>query len=85
MTLEGKPGEKPEVVSSEEGETTTEEGEIVESVDDNGNPVKDITGTKLIMKEISTSVSLRTVIRTKNEIRNSEVIAAKTIAYETKV
>ena len=64
---------------------TTEEGEIVESVDDNGNPVKDITGTKLIMKEISTSISLRTVIRTKKEIRNSEVIAAKTIAYETKV
>lgn len=73
------------MISSEGGKTTTEEGEIVESVDDNGNPVKDITGTKLIMKEISTSASLRTVIRTKKEIRNSEVIAAKTIAYETKV
>lgn len=85
MTLEGKPGEQLEVVSSEGGETTTEEGEIVESVDDNGNPVKDITGTKLIMQETSTSASLSTVIRTKKEIRNSEVIAAKTISYETKV
>lgn len=81
ITIVKKPDEKPKVVNVEGGTVTKggEMGTVIESVDSNGNKVKDFTGLEFITKELSTSTTIETVKKTNIKLITYEAVSAKTV------
>lgn len=83
VTLLTQEGQATTVINVEANTTVINNQVIrqVESVDVNGNVVKEISGTVLISKNIATSISLQAVVIQNPVYQSYVAVSAQTISY----